>query len=244
MLNLFDQLEIIQAQASYETWTRIGYVVAAAFVLMLAYGPAVYLLGKFSDAFAWAKRHCLQALFVAPFVLSFAYMGMTKSQTGRVTYPYTDVEQRYLTDAGSYVTNGLVHVSFAKSILVPNTADFQGWYRPVGSTNDEDWVRFINTTFALFTSPQDIPFEGAETNDFQFFTTWSPAPTAHTNGVATIIWHQPIENGGFKGRLVPWRTGIYLDGQRAHPNPAITNGPPIDVNQLSTLNTQPPTDNQ
>jgi len=235
MLNFFDQIEILKAQEAYEFWTCVGVVAGAAFCGVLMARPVAILVGKIAAAFAWAKRHCLQALFVAPFVIAFAYMGMTKN--GSVTFPYTDIEVRYLINNGSYVTNNLVHVAFTKSVLVPDSADFQGWYRAAGSTNDADWVRFVNTTFALFTSPQDIPFQGAETNDFQFFTTWSPPPTAHTNGVATIIWHQPMEGGDFEGRIVPWRTGIYLDGERAHPNAALTNGPPL------TTTSQPSTPN-
>ena len=69
----------------------------------------------------------------------------------------------------------------------------------------------------------NVPFAGAISNDFQFFTTYTPGPVVHTNGVAVIMWQKSI-NGG-SDRVVPIRTGIYADGLRVAPSPALTNGP-------------------
>ena len=170
----------------------------------------------------WMKRHKVDALIVAPFVLCMIFTGSTKH--GSVTYPYTDVEMRYLIDAGSYVTNDYVHVAFTKSPVVPDSADFLGFYRPQGSTNDLEWTQFVETTFAEFRPPVDIPFPGAITNDFQFFTTYTPGPVVHTNGVAVVNWQQNFERDG--RYLATIRTGVYTNAVRIAPNPGITNGPP------------------
>lgn len=146
---------------------------------------------------------------------------------GSVTFPYTDVEQRYLIDAGSYVTNDTVHLNFVRSPIVPSDADLQGWYRHAGSTNDDEWAQMLDTTFGAFPVPADIDFEGAETNDFQFFTTWTPGPVVHTNGVAVIEWQRPLDAS--ENRLVTIRTGIYIDGRKLAPNPGMTNGVPINL---------------
>lgn len=169
----------------------------------------------------WIKSHKVDALIVAPFVLCLIYTGATKN--GSVTYPYTDVEMRYLFDAGSYVTNDYVHVAFARSPVVPDSADFLGYYRPVGSTNDADWVEFLVTTFGAFHSPSNVPFAGALTNDFQFFTTYTPGPVVHTNGVAIVNWQQNFERDG--RYLATVRTGVYTNAVRIAPNPGITNAP-------------------
>ena len=81
--------------------------------------------------------------------------------------------------------------------------------------------------------PQDIAFEGAETNDFQFFTTWTPGPAVHTNGVAEIMWSKgPIDAAS--ATVVPWRTGIYINAERVRPDPAVTNSPPMATRQFTT----------
>ena len=181
----------------------------------------------------WGKRHGLQAAFLAPFVLCLIHVGATKGFVGRVTYPYTDVETRYLVDAGSYVTNDYVHVAFSKSPVVPDSAEFFGYARPVGSTNDLDWVCMLETTFADFHSPSNVPYANAISNDFQFFTTFTPGPVVHTNGVAVVTWQK-----GYTGDdrfLATVRTGIYTNGFRVAPNPGITNGPPIVI-QLNNPN--------
>lgn len=172
----------------------------------------------------WIKAHKVDALLVAPFVLCMVWTGSTKSGIGRVTYPFTDVEMRYLYDAGSYVTNDYVHVEFTKSAVVPDSADFLGYFRPIGSTNDAEWVCFLDTTFAQFHSPSNVPFAGAITNDFQFFTTYTPGPVVHTNGVAVVNWQRNFEQDG--RYLATVRTGVYTNGFRIAPNPGITNGPP------------------
>lgn len=161
-----------------------------------------------------------KALAVVAIALATMYGG---AKTGTVTYPYTDPEIRYLFDAGSYVTNDYVHVEFTRSAVVPDSADFLGYYRSAESTNDEDWVEFLATTFAEFHSPSNVPFAGALTNSFAFFTTYSPGPVVHTNGVAVVNWQQDYAKDG--KYLATIRTGIYTNAVRVAPNPGITNAP-------------------
>ena len=212
------------------TWYEIyqsalaGACTAMLVLLALAVGvaiAAVYL----APIVRWIRRHKGEALLVAPFVVCLVYVGATKH--GRVDYPYTDIEVRYLIDAGSYVTNDYVHVAFTRSAVVPDSADFLGYYRPAGSTNDEEWTQFVDTTFAQFRPPVDIPFPGAISNDFQFFTTYTPGPVVHTNGVAVVNWQQNFERDG--RYLATIRTGIYTNAFRIAPNPGITNGPTFRV---------------
>lgn len=204
-----------------------GLGAIAAFAVLAAFAKVV------TPIVVWMKRHGLQAAFLAPFVLSMIYVGSTKNIVGRVTYPYTDVETRYLIDAGSYVTNDYVHVAFSKSPVVPDSAELFGYARPVGSTNDLDWACMLETTFADFHSPSNVPYANAISNDFQFFTTFTPGPVVHTNGVAVVTWQK-----GYTGDdrfLATVRTGIYTNGFRVAPNPGITNGPPIVI-QLNYTN--------
>ena len=206
----------------YAIYQQVLAYVCGSVLLLLGAGLLLALLLRLgAEVFTWCKRHGLEALVVAPFVVCMVWVGSTKH--GSVSYPYTDVEMRYLFDAGSYVTNDYVPVAFTKSPVVPDSADFLGYVRPMDSTNSADWVEFLSTTFAEFHSPSNVPFAGAISNDFQFFTTYTPGPVVHTNGVAVIMWQKSI-NGG-SDRVVPIRTGIYVDGLRVAPSPALTNGP-------------------
>lgn len=195
-----------------------GVSAIAAFALLAAFAKIV------TPVVVWAKRHGVQTVFLLPLVVGLVYYGSTK---GIVTFPYTDVETRYLTDAGSYVTNDYVHVAFTKSAVVPDSADFLGYARPVGSTNDLDWVCMLDTTFAEFHSPSNVPFANAISNDFQFFTTFTPGPVVHTNGVAVVMWQKNFD--GDDRYLATIRTGIYTNGFRVAPNSGITNGPPVVI---------------
>lgn len=209
------------------------YVCLVGFGVIAAFAVLAMLAKYMTPLVVWVKRRNLQAAFLAPFVLCMIYVGATKGIVGHVTYPYTDVETRYLIDTGSFVTNDYVHVAFSKSPVIPDSAEFFGYARPVGSTNDLDWVCMLETTFADFHSPSNVPYANAISNDFQFFTTFTPGPVVHTNGVAVVTWQK-----GFTGDdrfLATVRTGIYTNGCRVAPNPGITNGPPIVI-QLNNPN--------
>lgn len=187
----------------------------AALALIILPGATGLLLWRFRRAFR-RSGFCFW-IFAAGFILT----GICK-YGGRVSFPFVDIEQRYLFDNGSYVTNDLVHIDFVRASFVPDTAPLYGYFRPVGSTNDAEWVNFIDVTFDLFPVPCDFEFEGAQTNDFVFFTTWTPGPAAHTNGVAVVYW---IKKPGAVSIAAPFRTGIYSNDVRVAPSPAVTNGP-------------------
>ncbi len=214
----------------YEIMQRALELICAVAVGAIVTAGAAYWIAKtITPAIQRMKQTGWAIVLALPLVVSLIYIGSTKN--GSVSYPYTDVEKRYLIDTGSYVTNDYIHVSFSRSVIVPDEADLQIWYRPAGSTNDAEWAQLLNTTFTTFSCPSNVPFAGAHTNDIQIFTTWSPGPAAHTNGVAQVLWKKRSINDENMAAS-PFRTGIYMDGERVAPNPAITNGPNVEVNGL------------
>jgi len=207
-------------------------IVGAAFLVATI---ALLHLGRYATTIVeWMRRHKLETIWIAPFVIAFVYTGSTKGTYGRVEYPYTDVETRYLIDEGSYVTNGYAHVAFNLSPIVPLSAPLYIAVRPVESTNDLEWAIIVDTTFSSFNQPQDVVYPGAETNVFQVFTTWTPGPAVHTNGVAVVEWQKPMSQS--INEIVPRRTGIYENGLRIAPNQGLTNGPSISVSIMLTPN--------
>lgn len=194
-----------------------GLALIGVGLLFAALAPALRQIWRICKLDSWSK------LLALPFVVMITLHGMTKHQIGHVSYPATDAESRYLIDNGSYVTNNAVHVDFSRSAVVPDSAPFLGWYRPLGMTNDTDWVQFLDTTFAAFPVPSDIPFENAISNNFIFATTWTPGPTVHTNGVAIIVWQRQYDPALATNIFAMIRTGVYTNGVRVAPNPGITN---------------------
>jgi len=198
----------------------VSYAIVAISVILMV--TAALIACSKSLARVWGRSSRFARYVFLAFVAGATLYGGSKN-LGRVSYPYTDPSHHYLFDDGSYVTNDYVHVAFTKSALLPNDADFLGYVRPASSTNDADWAMMLESTIGSFSSPSNIPYAGAISNSFQFFTTWTPGPAVHTNGVAVILWQKPFD--GSTNRAATIRTGIYLDGIRIAPNPAITNGP-------------------
>lgn len=180
---------------------------------------------------AWMRRNKMEAMLVAPLVVGIVFYGGSK---GFVTYPYTDAEQRYLYDAGSYVETNHAHIAFT-AILIPSDATIYAYSRPSTSTNDEEWVERMVASLAELATPsnvyvREIYFEGAEDAEVQVFTDYTFGPAAHTNGVAVVMWRQSTTN-----RAAMVRTGIWIDGQKCAPDAGLTNGPTLNVQSTRTI---------
>lgn len=113
------------------------------------------------------------------------------TKVGRVT-----VNDPYITDAGSYVTNDVVHVGVAARFpFIPSDMEVLIWSRTLQQTNAEDWVQLVRAEegpFRLYEFPLDIPFPNATNYNFMVAANYVPTPTVHTNGVWSI-----------KGFLIP-----------------------------------------
>ena len=127
---------------------------------------------------------------------------------GTVTYPRTDPSVAYIADAGSYVTNDLVHVNFARAV-VPDTAALFIDRRPVSSTDDADWVNHLTTTFGQFQPPQDVRCQAATNWDWIVYTDWTPGPSVVTNGVWHAFWGVDQRRGR---HYIPVRTAVRENG--------------------------------
>lgn len=97
------------------------------------------------------------------------------------------VDDPYIRDAGSYVTNDLVHVAVeARYAFVPQSTEVMIWSRELSQTNAEDWVQLVRAEegpYRLREFPLDIPFPNATNYTFMVAAKYVPEPTIHTNGV-------------------------------------------------------------
>lgn len=180
----------------------IGMAVAA--VAMLAVAAALPLARFLAEAWDRANGDRFgRYVFLAAVAWATLY-GNAKHRIGGISYPYTDPEVHYLTDAGSYVTNDAVHVSFTR-IIAPTSAPLLIDYRQVDQTNDTDWVNHTTTTFAEFPNPCDIQFPAATNYDWIVYTTWTPGPTVKTNGVWHAYWGLDRKQRAY---IIPVRTYV------------------------------------
>ena len=161
-------------------------------------------LAKLRSVFCKSK---VQGMLLAAAIVGAVMYGGSKG-TRPVSFPRTDIEVAYLVDAGSYATNGLVHVAF-NSYLLPPDATIVLSYWPDGSTNEDEIVTALAAPLADFPNPLDFAFENAISNRWYCYTTWTPGPAVHTNGVWQTIWMMDRRDNRY---LIPIRTWIEADG--------------------------------
>lgn len=207
----------------------------AASIALLACALARFL----SPIVAWMRTHKVDALIVLPFVVCLVFYGGSKG-TGSINYPRTDPEVWYLMNNGSYVTNDAVHVAFSRNLIVPATAMFYLFGLELSYTNESDWAEHsfcaYSNSFAAITVPFDVAYPAATNFNWIGFTDWTPAPSTHTNGVAYVAWQIGVGKPTNDVALV--RTGVYVDALRLAPNPAITNGIPLEAGLRSIMEVQ------
>lgn len=222
--------------SAYEIYQTVLTGICTSFLMLFALAVGIAVAAVYiAPVIRWIKKHKADAVLVAPFVLGIILYGGSK---GTVSYPYTDVEQRYLYDAGSYVTNGYVHIAFT-ALLLPPTATIYAYSRPHGSTNDLEWAERMIAGLGEMTKTgnvyeRDVYFEGAEDSDVQVFTDYQVGPAVHTNGVAVVMWKKSGNRPREKAAMV--RTGIWIEGVRYAPDAGLTNGLPRRT--LGTIMTQ------
>ena len=157
---------------------------------------------------AWDKATALARAAFCGAVAVACLFGGAKHRTGGISYPKTDNEIAYLTDAGSYVTNDAVHVAFTR-VIVPDTATFYLDYCALDGTNEQgvatNWVNAKTATFGELEVPFDFAFANATNYNWLAYTDWTPGPAVQTNGVWHAYWGVDKKEGRY---FIPVRTCV------------------------------------
>jgi hypothetical protein len=133
-----------------------------------------------------------------------------------IAFLQTDPEVKYLIDNGSWVSNDVVHLEFVTRLLPPSAMLYLDY---IPKTEPQD---SLNYSTYLFGSVDTIPnvvefmFEGAISNRWVFYTTYTPGPNVHTNGVAVAEF---IKAKKYDNVAVPKRSTIWENGERVYPSP-------------------------
>ena len=143
-------------------------------ILVLAFA-GIAITANLRRAARVAKRR-LRGTSVALAVLAVACTVLARK--GTVT-----VDDPYIQNASSYLTNDIVHVAIAKRTpLLPDDTEILVYARQVDSTNVTDWVR-LSPHLAFADHPYDYALPNATNHDVLVAASFTPAPTVHTNGV-------------------------------------------------------------
>lgn len=155
-----------------------------------------------------------------------ATFGGAKSGRPTVSYPPTEAGIAYLVDGGSYITNDFVHIAFTRRI-VPDEAALVVERREFASTNAADWEVFLETTFAAFAVPTNLPCANATNWNWAVWADWTPPPAVQTNGVLHADWGRTTRDAALRASGlavgIPVRSSAWLDG-RLVGTPGGTNG--------------------
>ena len=177
---------------------------AVSGLCFLAAFAAPYVKATWDRASKFAR-----AVFCGAAVGAVLFGGAKNGATGKITYPKTDNEIAYLTDAGSYVTNDAVHVAFTRLPMVPDTATFYLDYCALDGTNEQgvatNWVNAKTATFGELSVPFDFAFANATNYNWLAYTDWTPGPAVQTNGVWHAYWGVDKKQGRY---FIPVRTCV------------------------------------
>ena len=142
-----------------------------------------------ADRLPPSMRACL-ALLTAWAVV----YGGGKAPQGRVI-----VDDPYIEDAGSYLTNDVVHVAIAKrSAMLPDNTAILVYARQLDQTNATDWVR-LTPYLTYVDHPYDYSLPNATNYNVMVAAQFTPSPTVHTNGVWSITGFIIPNSGGRMG---------------------------------------------
>ena len=185
-----------------------GILLGALFGLL-----AIVLGVVFSETVSAWKVWRERRKSVALSLLAVAAIIVGGTKPSHVNFPRTDPEVAYLIDNGSYVSNNVVHVDF-NTFLIPGDAPITLAYWPNESTNEADFVELFTYNLSAWPRPLDFEFENAISNRWYCYTTWTPGPAAHTNGVFQQVW---MSDRRENRNAIPIRTIIIEDGEQIAP---------------------------
>lgn len=149
----------------------VMYVGVAALVAM----ASAVTIASMCKAAERAKRRLRRAALA---FLALAAACTIFARKGSVT-----VSDPYIVNAGSYLTNDVVHIAIAKRTpLLPDTTEILVYARLADETNATDWVR-LEPHLTFVQHPYDYALANAKNYDVMVAANFTPEPNVHTNGV-------------------------------------------------------------
>ena len=153
----------------------IQFVIVWACVVALILIASVVILAGMGKAADRAKRRLPHATLA---MTALAAACLLFARKGTVT-----VDDPYIRNDGSYLTNDVAHVAIAKrSQILPDSTEILVYARPLDSTNVTDWVR-LEPYLTFADHPFDYTLANATNYNVMVAARFVPEPIIHTNGV-------------------------------------------------------------
>lgn len=131
-----------------------------------------------------------------------------------ITFLQIDPEIVYLVDLGSYVSNNVVHLEYSPRLLPPSAPLFLDYIPKTEPPESQNYTTYLAGTVESVPQIIDFTFEGAISNRWVFYTTYTPGPNVHTNGVAVAEFLKATK---YDNVAVPKRSTIWENGKRIWP---------------------------
>ena len=127
----------------------------------------------------------------------------------------TDPEIVYLVDAGSWVSNNVVHLEFSTRLLPSSAQLFLDYIPKTESPDSNNYSTYLSGTVESVPNVVEFEFEGAISNRWVFYTTYTSGPVVHTNGVAVAEF---LRVPGSDNAAIPKRSTIWVGSKLVWPN--------------------------
>lgn len=131
-----------------------------------------------------------------------------------ITFLRTDPEIVYLVDTGSWVSNNVVHLEFSTRLLPSSAQLFLDYIPKTESPDSNNYTTYLSGTVESVPNVVEFVFEGAISNRWVFYTTYTPGPVVHTNGVAVAEF---LRVPGSDNAAVPKRSTIWEGSELVWP---------------------------
>lgn len=192
-----------------------GLMVFGIFIIFLA---VISILGfyLYQKIRKQTGNKFVAGIVVAAFAcLAFTAYPTSSTKRDSVSFLQTSTEIKYLVDKGSWVSNNVVHIEF-ETRLLPKTAELFLDYIPKSEPADSTaYTTYFYSTVENTPTIIEFEFENAISNRWVFYTTYTPGPNVHTNGVAVAEF---LKSTKYDNVAVPKRSTIWEDGIRIWPN--------------------------
>ena len=139
-----------------------------------------------------------------------------KNKDERVQFWHASTDTAYLIDNGSIVTSNKVHIAFETRLLPGSAMIFLDYIPKDAEQTAENYSTFMAMTADEWPRDIDFDFENALDYKWVMYTTYTPGPVVHTNGVAVAEFFRSPK---YDNVAVPKRSTIWEDGKMLWPLP-------------------------
>lgn len=139
-----------------------------------------------------------------------------KNKNEKVQFWHASTDTAYLINNGSIVTSNKVHIAFETRLLPGSAMIFLDFIPKDAEQTAANYSTFKAMTADEWPREVDFDFEGALNYKWVMYTTYTPGPVVHTNGVAVA---ELFRSQKYDNVAVPKRSTIWEDGKMLWPLP-------------------------